>query len=41
MGSYDRAAFSPPRSLFKSTPPRTEAGASALDALLEERREGR
>jgi prevent-host-death family protein len=31
----------PPRSLFKNPPPRAEAGASALDALIEERREGR
>lgn len=32
-----RAAL--PRSLFKSPPPRAEARASALDALLEERRQ--
>jgi prevent-host-death family protein len=31
----------PPGSLFKSSPPRADAGASAVDALLEERREGR
>ena len=31
----------PLRSLFKDPPPRAETGASALDALIEERREGR
>lgn len=31
----------PPRALFSSQPPRATAGASAVDALLEERREGR
>jgi prevent-host-death family protein len=31
----------PPRALFSSQPPRANAGASALDALIEERREGR
>jgi prevent-host-death family protein len=31
----------PPQSLFKTRPPRAGAGASALDALVEERREGR
>jgi prevent-host-death family protein len=31
----------PPRALFTSEPPRTSAGASAVNALLEERREGR
>jgi prevent-host-death family protein len=31
----------PPRALFTSQPPRASAGASAVDALLEERREGR
>ena len=31
----------PPRALFTSQPPRASAGASAVGALLEERREGR
>ncbi len=31
----------PPHALFSSRPPRATAGASALDALIEERREGR
>ncbi len=31
----------PPRSLFSDQPPRAKAGASALTALLEERRQGR
>ena len=31
----------PPRSLFSHSPPRAKAGASAVKALLEERREGR
>jgi len=31
----------PPRALFGSQPPRANAGASAVDALIEERREGR
>ena len=31
----------PPRALFSSQPPRASAGASAVDLLLEERREGR
>ena len=31
----------PPRSLFSTPPPDVKAGASALDLLLEERREGR
>jgi antitoxin (DNA-binding transcriptional repressor) of toxin-antitoxin stability system len=31
----------PPRALFTEPPPRPKAGASALAALLEERREGR
>ena len=31
----------PPQALFSSQPPRASAGASAVDALLEERREGR
>ena len=31
----------PPRALFSSEPPRTSTGASAVDALIEERREGR
>ena len=31
----------PPRALFTSPPPRGNAGASAVDALIEERREGR
>ena len=31
----------PPRALFSSQPPRASAGASAVDALVEERREGR
>jgi prevent-host-death family protein len=31
----------PPRALFSSRPPSTKTGASAVDALIEERREGR
>jgi prevent-host-death family protein len=31
----------PPRSLFSDQPPRAKAGASAVEALLEERRQGR
>lgn len=31
----------PPRTLFSSPPPRANAGASVVDALIEERREGR
>ncbi len=31
----------PPRALFSDQPPRAQAGASAVDALVEERREGR
>lgn len=31
----------PSRALFTSQPPRASAGASAVDALMEERREGR
>jgi prevent-host-death family protein len=31
----------PPRALFSSQPPRANAGASAVDVLIEERREGR
>jgi antitoxin (DNA-binding transcriptional repressor) of toxin-antitoxin stability system len=31
----------PPRTLFSDQPPRAEAGASAVEALLEERRQGR
>ena len=31
----------PPRALFTQQPPRAKAGASAVKALLEERREGR
>jgi prevent-host-death family protein len=31
----------PPRALFSSQPPRANAGASAVDALIEERREER
>jgi prevent-host-death family protein len=31
----------PPRALFSSQPPRAGAGASAVDALIQERREGR
>jgi prevent-host-death family protein len=31
----------PPRTLFSDQPPRAKAGASALKALLEERRQGR
>jgi len=31
----------PPRALFSSEPPRARAGASAVDALIEERRQGR
>ena len=31
----------PPRTLFSDQPPRAKAGASALEALLEERRQGR
>jgi prevent-host-death family protein len=31
----------PPPTLFSQPPPRAKAGASAVDALLEERREGR
>jgi prevent-host-death family protein len=31
----------PPRTLFSQQPPRAKAGASAVKALLEERREGR
>ena len=31
----------PPRALFASQPPQARAGASAVDALIEERREGR
>jgi antitoxin (DNA-binding transcriptional repressor) of toxin-antitoxin stability system len=31
----------PPRALFSSQPPRANAGASAVDAVVEERREGR
>src|SRR6266436_9840846 len=30
----------PPRTLFSSPPPRASAGASAVDALVQERREG-
>jgi prevent-host-death family protein len=30
-----------PRTLFSKQPPRAKAGASAVDALLQERREGR
>lgn len=30
----------PPRALFSSDPPRADAGASAVEALIEERREG-
>ena len=30
----------PPRALFSSQPPRASAGASAVDALVQERREG-
>jgi antitoxin (DNA-binding transcriptional repressor) of toxin-antitoxin stability system len=31
----------PPQTLFTSQPPRAKAGASAIDVLIEERREGR
>jgi prevent-host-death family protein len=31
----------PPRALFEKSPPRAASGASAVDALIEERREGR
>jgi len=31
----------PPRTLFSNQPPRARPGASAVEALLEERREGR
>jgi len=31
----------PPRSLFSSAPPQALAGASSVDALIEERRDGR
>ncbi|HEV2300772.1 MAG TPA: type II toxin-antitoxin system Phd/YefM family antitoxin [Stellaceae bacterium] len=31
----------PPQTLFSQEPPRAKAGISAVDALLEERREGR
>jgi prevent-host-death family protein len=31
----------PPQSLFSSQPPRADAGASVVDALIAERREGR
>jgi prevent-host-death family protein len=31
----------PPRALFSAQPPRATAGASVVDALIEERREGR
>jgi prevent-host-death family protein len=31
----------PPRALFSSQPPRAKAGISAVNALIEERREGR
>jgi antitoxin (DNA-binding transcriptional repressor) of toxin-antitoxin stability system len=31
----------PPQSLFSSAPPQALAGASAVDALIEERRDGR
>jgi prevent-host-death family protein len=31
----------PPRSLFSGEPPRADSGASAVDALIKERREGR
>src|SRR5215831_16770568 len=31
----------PPRTLFNTRPPRVKTGASAVDALIEERREGR
>ena len=31
----------PPRALFSDQPPRAKAGSSAVEALLEERREGR
>ncbi len=31
----------PPQSVFNSAPPQTLAGASAVEALIEERREGR
>jgi prevent-host-death family protein len=35
------ARSAPPRSLFSSKPPRADAGGSAVEALIEERREGR
>ena len=35
------ARSAPPRSLFSTRPPRADAGASAVEALIEERREGR
>jgi hypothetical protein len=31
----------PPRTLFSEPPPRANAGASVIDALIKERREGR
>jgi prevent-host-death family protein len=31
----------PPRALFSNQPPRADTGASALNALIQERREGR
>lgn len=31
----------PPRALFRNQPPRVQGGASAIDALIQERREGR
>ena len=35
------ARAAPSRSLFSRQPPRADAGASALDALIEDRRDGR
>ena len=40
-GLVGPARSAPPRSLFSSRPPRVDAGASAVEALIEERREGR
>jgi prevent-host-death family protein len=40
-GIVRAARAAPPRALFKDQPPRPKSGASALGALLDERREGR
>ena len=40
-GALRRAATPPPKALILTRPPRPKRGASALKALLEERRQGR